>query len=96
MGLNDIYQKTFKGSMPALYADEEIDTETFYASYINSYLQRDIKDLTQVADEMSFYNFLTIVAAHTAKPIIYDELAKEAGISAPTAKRWLSILVSSH
>jgi predicted AAA+ superfamily ATPase len=45
---------------------------------------------------MSFYNFLTIVAAHTAKPIIYDELAKEAGISAPTAKRWLSILVSSH
>jgi predicted AAA+ superfamily ATPase len=44
---------------------------------------------------MSFFNFMTIVAARTAKPFVYEELAKEAGISAPTAKKWLSILVSS-
>ena len=96
MDLNAVYERMFRGGMPALYADSEIPLETFYSSYINTYLQRDIRDLTQVADEMSFYNFLVAVAARTAKPIVYDELAKEVGISAPTAKKWLSLLVSSH
>lgn len=95
-GLNEIYQRIFRGSMPELYADEQIDWETYYRSYVDTYLQRDIRDLAQVADEMQFYNFMTIVAAHTSKPVVYEELAGMAGISAPTAKKWLSILVSSH
>ena len=94
--LNEIYSRIFKGSMPALYADENIDWETYYRSYADTYLQRDIRGLAQVADEMQFYNFMTVAAAHTSKPVIYEELAKAAGISAPTAKKWLSILVSSH
>lgn len=95
-GLNEIYKRIFKGSMPKLYADENIDWEIYYSSYVDTYLQRDIRDLAQVADEMQFYNFMTVAAAHTAKPVIYEELAGEAGISAPTAKKWLSVLVSSH
>ena len=96
MGLKEIYERIFRGGMPALYAGEGVDLEMFYSSYISTYLQRDIKDLTQVADEMAFYNFMVCVAARTAKPLIYDELARDAGVSAPTAKKWLSILVSSH
>lgn len=95
-GLNEIYRRIFRGSMPALYEDSKIDTELYYSSYVDTYLQRDIRDLTQVADEMQFYHFMTIVAAQTSKPVIYEELAAAAGISAPTAKKWLSILVSSH
>lgn len=53
-------------------------------------------DAAKVADEMQFYNFMTVVAAHTSKPVVYEELANATGISAPTAKKWLSILVSSH
>ena len=94
--LNEIYARIFKGSMPALYANEAMDWETYYRSYVDTYLQRDIRDLAQVADEMEFYHFMTVVAAHTAKPVIYEELAGAAGISAPTAKKWLSVLVSSH
>ena len=63
--------------------------------YINTYLQRDIKDLTQVADEMAFYNFMTACAARTSRPVQYEEIARDVGISSPTAKKWLSILVSS-
>lgn len=96
MNLADVYDRIFRGSLPALYADESINLETFYSSYISTYLQRDIRDLTQVADEMSFYNFMVSVAARTAKQVIYEELAREVGISAPTAKKWLSVLVSSH
>lgn len=95
-GLNEIYSRIFKGSMPELYAEEGIDWEAYYSSYVNTYLQRDIHDLAQVGDEMQFYNFMTIVAAHTSKPVVYEELANAAGISAPTAKKWLSVLLSSH
>lgn len=95
-GLNEIYGRIFKGSMPELYADENVDWETYYRSYVDTCLHRDIRDLTQVADEMQFYGFMTIVAAHTSKPVVYEELATAAGISAPTAKKWLSILASSH
>lgn len=94
--LNEIFARIFKGSMPELYADENVDWETYYRSYVDTYLQRDIRDLAQVADEMSFYHFMTAAAAHTSKPVVYEELANAAGISAPTAKKWLSILVSSH
>lgn len=94
--LNQIYNRIFKGSMPELYADANIDWETYYRSYVDTYLQRDIRVLAQVADEMQFYNFMTVVAAHTSKPVVYEELANAAGISSPTAKKWLSILVSSH
>lgn len=94
--LNDIYRRIFRGSMPALYASQDIDWETYYRSYVNTYLQRDIRDLAQVADEMDFFNFMSVAAAHTSKPVIYEELSNAVGISAPTAKKWLSILVSSH
>jgi predicted AAA+ superfamily ATPase len=82
--------------MPRLYANKAVDGETYYRSYVNTYLQRDIRDLTQVANEMAFLHFMTAVAARTARPIIYEELAAEVGISAPTAKKWLSVLVSSQ
>ncbi|MDD2534666.1 MAG: ATP-binding protein, partial [Eubacteriales bacterium] len=94
--INDLFSRIFKGSMPRLYANEAVDWETYYRSYVDTYLKRDIKDLTQVADEMSFFQFMTVVAARTAKPIVYEEIASETGISAPTAKKWLSLLVSSH
>lgn len=94
--LNDIYQRIFRGSMPELYANTGMDWETYYRSYVNTYLQRDIRDLAQVADEMEFFHFMTVASAHIARPVVYEELASAAGISAPTAKKWLSILVSSH
>lgn len=95
-GLKEIYERIFTGSMPELYRDKRIDKETYYRSYVDTYLQRDIRALAQVADEMLFFHFMTVVAAHTARPVVYEELAAAAGISAPTAKKWLSILVSSH
>jgi hypothetical protein len=95
-GINEVFARIFKGSMPRLYAESNVDWETYYRSYVNTYLQRDIRDLTQVGDEMAFYHFMTVVAARTGKPVIYEEIASETGISSPTAKKWLSILLTSH
>jgi predicted AAA+ superfamily ATPase len=96
MGISDVFGRIFKGSMPRLYEQPDTDWETYYRSYVDTYLQRDIKSMTQVSDEMMFFNFLTVAAARTAKPVVYEEIAKEVGITAPTAKQWLSLLVSSR
>ncbi len=82
--------------MPELYADGKIDSEAYYRSYVDTYLQRDICNLAQVADEMQFYNFMTVVATHTSKPVVYKEPTDAAGVFAPTSKKWLSMLASSH
>ena len=95
MDIAALFERIFKGSMPRLYEIDNIDRANFFESYLETYISRDVKDLTQVADELSFLNFINIVAARTATNVNYDVLAREAGISAPTAKQWLSILVSS-
>ena len=95
MDLLQIYERIFRGGMPALYIKEDFNIQAFFSSYVSTYLQRDIRDLTQVADEMSFYNFMVSAAGRTGKPLNLDEMGRETGISAPTAKKWLSLLVSS-
>lgn len=95
MNINDVFARIFKGSMPRLYEVDNINRDEYYESYLETYISRDVKDLTQVADELSFLNFISLVAARTASNVNYDALANEAGISAPTAKQWLSLLVSS-
>jgi hypothetical protein len=80
--------------MPALHKTEQ-SIERFYASYVDTYVNRDIRDLKQVAEEMQFQRFITACAARTSQMVNYSELAKDVGISSPTAKSWLSILVTS-
>ena len=92
--LKEVYNRIFKGSMPALYETEQ-DLEIYYSSYVNTYLQRDIKDLTQVGDELAFMRFMVCCAARTSQMVNYADIAKDVGISPPTAKQWLSVLVSS-
>ena len=94
MTVTEVFERIFKGSMPRLYEIEDVNRELYFESYLDTYLSRDIRDLEQVADETAYVNFLKIVAARTATNVNYEALAQEAGISAPTAKKWLSILVS--
>ena len=95
LALPDVFERIFKGSYPRLYENPGVDRKNFYESYLETYISRDVKDLTQVADELSFLNFVTVVAARTATNVNYETLANETGVSAPTAKQWLSVLISS-
>ena len=92
--VTEVFQRIYKGCMPRLYELEAVNRELYFESYLDTYLSRDIRDLGQVADETAYMNFIKIVAARTATNVNYDALAQEAGVSAPTAKKWLSILVS--
>ena len=92
--LTDLYKRIFTGSMPDAYSGD-FNRKEFYSSYVSTYIERDIRYLTQVADELDFLSFMTACAARTSEVLNYAELAKDVGISAPTAKHWVSILVSS-
>jgi predicted AAA+ superfamily ATPase len=95
MTLPEVFARIHAGGMPRVYEQPGLDLDEYYSSYVQTYLSRDVRDLTQVADELAFYRFLCIAAARTGSMVNYDALAKETEISAPTAKQWLSVLVSS-
>jgi len=84
-----------KGSMPVMYA-EELDWQMFYAAYTKTYIERDVRALTQVGDELKFIKFMTGMASRTSQMLNLSSVASEIGISVPTADRWLSILISSN
>ncbi|MFZ3131871.1 MAG: ATP-binding protein [Desulfosporosinus sp.] len=91
----EIWEIIHKGSMPAMYADE-FDWQMFYAAYTKTYIERDVRDLTQVGDELKFIKFMTAMASRTSQMLNLSSVANEVGISVPTADRWLSILITSN
>jgi predicted AAA+ superfamily ATPase len=95
MTMPEVFGRIHAGSMPRVYVEPYPDLDEYYSSYVQTYLSRDVRDLTQVADELAFYRFLCIAAARTGALVNYEALAREAEISAPTAKQWLSVLASS-
>lgn len=92
--IHEMYGMIFRGGMPKLVTTD-IDRDRFYADYINTYLERDIRQLSQIEKLNEFYDFLVFIAARTAQELKYDEISKALGISAPTAKRWVSLLEAS-
>lgn len=92
--IHDIYNQIFRGGMPKLITTD-IDRDRYYADYVNTYLERDIKDLSQVGKLSEFFDFLVLIAARTAQELKYDEIAKAIGVSSPTIKSWISILERS-
>lgn len=92
--VHEIYEQIFRGGMPKLIATK-LDRERFYTDYINTYLERDIKELALVGKLGEFYDFLVFMAARTSMELKYSETANAIGISAPTAKEWVSILERS-
>lgn len=92
--IHQVYEDVFRGGMPKLRATD-LDRDRFYMDYINTYIERDIKDLSQVGKLNEFYDFLVFMAARTGQELKYDEIASAIGISAPTAKSWVTILERS-
>jgi predicted AAA+ superfamily ATPase len=92
----DIWAAIHRGSMPKLHANPEIDWQIFYGSYVKTYIERDVRDLSQVGDEVKFIRFMTVMAGCTGQLLNLSSAARDVGVSAPTAERWLSILTASN
>jgi len=95
LGLMDLYGAIWRGSLPRIALDAEVDRDLFYGSYVQTYLQRDVRALANVGDEMAFTKFLRATAARTGQLLNLADMARDVDVSPNTAKNWLSILKSS-
>lgn len=96
IGYKDIWKIIHRGSMPELAVNEDFDWAMFYGAYVRTYIERDVRELTQVGDEVKFLRFMTAIAGCTGQLLNLAYIARDVGISQPTADRWLSVLVASN
>jgi len=90
----EIWRIIQRGSFPAVVTGRT-GREKFYSAYVKTYVERDVRALTNVGDELQFIQFISVAASRTAQLVNYRDIARDVGISEPTAKKWLSILVTS-
>ena len=92
----DVWKIIHRGCMPELCENPDFDWQMFYGDYVRTYIERDIRDLSEIGDTVKFTRFMTAAAASTGQLVNLASMARDVGISQPTAERWLSILVASN
>ena len=92
---NEVYEEIFLGGMPEYIYDKNINREEFFNDYIKTYIERDVRDIIQISDLLSFRKFLVSVAARNGEVLNYNSICEDAGIDAKTAKKWISVLEAS-
>lgn len=88
------WESIHRGFFPEVALGKVLPND-FYANYLKTYIERDIRKLAQVADELQFMQFISVVASRTSQLVNYADIANECSISEVTAKKWLSLLVTS-
>lgn len=91
----ELWERIYRGSLPELTKNPQINKEQYYASYVSTYLERDVRSITNVRDLGVFSRFVRVLAARVAQVVNYNELARETGVDGKTIKSWVSILESS-
>lgn len=87
-----IFERIFNGSMPAIVSGKNTNRQIFYSSYLSTYIERDVRELSNSIDSLKFLRFMTAVAARCSGMLNVAEIALDADISQAQAKAWLQIL----
>ena len=88
----EIFERIWKGSMTGIVSGLYADRNMYYSSYVSTYVERDVRDISGTVDALKFNRFITAVAARTAQLLNYHALAEDADIDVNTAKAWVDIL----
>jgi len=92
--INEVFRQIFKGGMPQPFTTD-IDRDRYFMDYVNTYIERDVRELSGIGKLHEFTDFLIHMAARTGQELKYEDIAKNVGVSAPTAKQWVSVLEAS-
>ena len=87
-----IFERIFRGSMPAIVSGQNSNRQIFYSSYLSTYIERDVRELSDSIDSLKFLRFMTAVAARCSGMLNISDIAQDADISQVQAKAWLQIL----
>lgn len=95
VSLMDLYKAIWKGSCPKLVCSSDEYWELYYNSYVQTYIERDVRDFGLVSNELTFLKFMRALAARTGQLLNLADISKDVGVSAPTVKNWVSVLRAS-
>ncbi len=93
---DEVWNTIHRGSMPELQDNPDFNWQMFYGAYVRTYIERDVRELSDIGDTVKFTKFMVAAAASTGQLLNLSSLARDVGISQPTAERWLSVLVASN
>jgi hypothetical protein len=88
----DLWKSFLRGGYPELVAEPDRDISLWHSSYVQTYLERDVRSLRQVGDLISFQSFLRALAARTGQLLNLTDVSRDLGVAVNTAKAWLSVL----
>lgn len=94
-GRSELFRRIFLGGYPELLNHPEAPAEMFFQSYVQSYVERDVQDLSQVGDKGAFMKLMRSAALRSGQQLVYSDLARDADVSPKTARAWVSILETS-
>lgn len=89
------YEYAFRGTYPRVW-DKNLTPEEWYPSYIQTYLERDVRDIKRVTDLSEFQTFLKLCAGRIGQTLVYSSISNELGVSHNTIRSWISVLEASH
>ncbi len=87
-----IFERIYKGSMPAIVSGANSNSQIFYSSYLSTYIERDVRELSDAIDSLKFLRFITAVAARCGQMLNVADIARDADINQTQAKNWMGIL----
>ena len=93
---DEVWNTIHRGCMPELHDNPDFNWQMFYGAYVRTYIERDVRELSEIGDTVKFTRFMVAAAASTGQLLNLSSLARDVGVSQPTAERWLSILVASN
>ena len=92
LDVSGIFQRIYQGSMPAVVSGQYANSQIFYSSYLSTYIERDIRSLSETIDSLKFFRFMTAAAARCSQMLNISEIAMDADINQKQVKDWLQIL----
>jgi len=95
LSLSELWTSLLRGGYPEIAADADRDLALWHSSYIQTYLERDVRSLRQVGDLTLFQSFLRALAARSGQLLNLTEMSRDLGVAVNTAKAWLSVLEAS-
>lgn len=87
-----VFERIYQGSMPAIASHANSNSQIFYSSYLSTYIERDVRELSDAIDSLKFFRFITAVAARCGQMLNVAEIARDADLNQMQVKSWLGIL----
>ena len=95
LSVQDVYKHIWEGGLPEPFVDKKVERDRYYSSYVQSYIERDVKDFYNIEKPLQFFDFISVIAAQTGQLLNYSSISRDIGIDVKTAQTWMGILERS-